>query len=245
MAVEYLQSAQIFLGNYDVSGKHNQVKVDYSAAMLDVTVFGMTNKANLPGLFDWHVSGSGFFDIGLPAPAYGDQTFFNQIGATELPLTVCPKNADLGVAFIIKAIQPSLQWLGAVGEVAPLSLDHAPTSYGCRGVLGLQAIQKVAAGNGTGFQFSAPLSATQRLVAAMHVIQFNGTTMTMLIESDDNGGFASAVTRITFTAATAITSEWKELVGPVATDDRYRCRWTFTGTSFTALVAFGIANYVV
>jgi len=75
------------------------------------------------------------------------------------------------------------------------------------------------------------------------VIAASGTTPTLdvTIESDDAEGMASATTRLTFTQATATTSEWQELAGAV-TDDWWRAAWTIGGgsPSFTAVVVVGI-----
>src|SRR5688572_26933198 len=114
MAVVALTQAKILMGAYDVSGKHNQVSVDFSAEMLDATVFGMTTKANLPGLFDWQISGGGFWEVGSVDPAFGDQTYFNRIGGAETPLTVAPTGAAGETCYFLKALQPSYNFLGSV-----------------------------------------------------------------------------------------------------------------------------------
>ena len=66
-------------------------------------------------------------------------------------------------------------------------------------------------------------------------------TLDVIIESDDNGSFSSATTRITHTQATAATSEFLSVAGAV-TDDYWRASWTFGGTgTITFAVIIGIA----
>jgi hypothetical protein len=248
MAVEKFNDALIALGERNYSGKSNQVAIAYGVEALDATVFGMTTKHYAPGVFSWSIDAGGFWDAGTEVPgtgvAFADTGLFPRIGSAKAPILIASKNADLAPCFFSEEVESDYSLLGSHGELNPFSLSCQSANTLCRGYLGLQPIQKVAAGNGSAFQFPAAISATQALVATLHVVQFNGTTLTMLIESDDNAPFSSATTRLTFAAATGLTSEFKQVNGPIATDDRYRCRWTFTGTSFTALVGFAVISIV-
>ena len=60
-------------------------------------------------------------------------------------------------------------------------------------------------------------------------------------ESDDAEGFPSTAVQITFTGATNITSEWKDVAGAI-TDDWWRAAWTFTGTSAKFIVSMQIVD---
>ena len=67
----------------------------------------------------------------------------------------------------------------------------------------------------------------------------------MTVQSDDNAGFTSATTRITFTQISGGTesAENKKADG-ASTDDYWRVVWTIAGDgseSFTILVSVGIA----
>lgn len=239
MAVTRLSDAQIFLGPWNVSGLHNQVSVEGTAEMLDSTVFGPgATRINTAGLMSWSVSASGFWESGTEPNQLADPNFFNRIGAVECPLTVAPNPDDGGLAYFLKVVQADYSIFGAVGELAPFSLSHQQSSYMTRGKIALPPTQKLIAGSGTAIDLGL-VSTTENLTAVMHVVQFDGTTMTMVIESDDNGSFTTPTTRLTLTAATGVTSQWKNLLGPI-TDNYFRAKWTFTGTSFTALVAIGV-----
>jgi hypothetical protein len=77
------------------------------------------------------------------------------------------------------------------------------------------------------------------IYASIHVLSGTGT-LDAVVESDNNSGFTTPTTRITFTQATGITGEWKTLEGPV-TDDYWRLNYTIGGDGpFSFVVFFGI-----
>ena len=83
------------------------------------------------------------------------------------------------------------------------------------------------------------------MFAALHVLSASGTspTLDVVLQSDDNSGFSSAVSRITFTQATGITSQWSTLAG-AQTDDYWRASYTIGGSAtptFTFALVIGIA----
>ena len=101
-----------------------------------------------------------------------------------------------------------------------------------------------ATGNGTSQQLGAVTSA-QKVYAAIHIWSISGTstpTITVKIQSDDNSSFTSATDRITFTAATAIGSQYKATAGAI-TDTYWRANYTITGTNpiFAIAISCGIA----
>ncbi|KKK42950.1 hypothetical protein LCGC14_3169220, partial [marine sediment metagenome] len=57
--------------------------------------------------------------------------------------------------------------------------------------------------------------------------------------SDNVEGMGTALTRITHTQATGLTSEWLSAVGPIA-DDWWRYTYTFVGTSASFAGVIGI-----
>lgn len=247
MAVAKFTDAIIYLGSRSIQGKANQVSIQAGVDMIDATVFGQSTKVNLAGLISWNVKVGGFWDSGTDVAATGvsfvesasADSLFARVGAAKTPITIAPANVDLGPCYFLNEVESSYQTFGAIGQAIPFSLECMAAGYLTKGVLALPPVQKTALGTGTGIQLGA-LSAGQSLVASMHVIQFNGTTMTMSIESDNDSGFGSATSVGSFAAATGLTSEWKVIAAGPVTDDYFRTSWTFTGTSFTAVVALGI-----
>jgi hypothetical protein len=93
-------------------------------------------------------------------------------------------------------------------------------------------------GDGTAYELGA-VTATERVYAAVHIHAVDGGTVAVKIQSDDNEGMASATDRITFSTSTGVTSQWKELAGPV-TDTWWRANWTYAGTACQFVVVMMI-----
>jgi hypothetical protein len=131
---------------------------------------------------------------------------------------------------------------GEVGDLAMQQGSWRGRTPLVRGTL-TSVATVTASGNGTGFQLG-PVAATQRVWAAVHFLTAGGTTpsITARVESDDNAGFTTPTTQITFTAATAKGGQFASLLGPV-TDTYWRCAWTVSGTtpSFQVRALIGIA----
>lgn len=251
MAVEKFTDALIFYSGWNLSGQSNTVALNRSAAMLDVTVFGNNTRVNTPGLDEITASVSGFW---YPAGAAGgvDPMLYNAQGGAGAPLTIAPKNASLGVAYMFPAVEASFNFLGTFGEATPFDAEFQFAQYAsagvrqqCRGVIGLQPSAITgASGAGAYLTLGSPVSSTQYLVLAVHVIATDSSSLTFVLESDDNTGFATATSRITtgvLSGGSGGQSFYGHLLGPVATDTYYRVSYTRSGGStFTALATFGV-----
>ena len=103
---------------------------------------------------------------------------------------------------------------------------------------------RTSSGNSTGIQLGT-IAASQNMHASLHVFSASGTnpTLDVTIESDDNGSYTSALTRMTFTQATAAGAEFLgPTAGPAGSDDYWRVAWTIGGTdtpTFSFAVIFG------
>lgn len=238
-----LTDAKILFGGYNYSGFANQLALDGSAEMLDVTTFGQTTRKHKAGLMDVNFSASGFADFDNVTGI--DAILAASLGATEEPLTVAPEGnaeGDVGFAFkMVNGIYRPLQ--GGVGDM--LEFEMEGKARGTRMIRGTFAGVGTKTVTGTGAAQNLGLLATgQKLYAVLHVVAASGTTPTLdvVIESDDAVGFPSAVTRATFAQKTAVGAEWVEVAGPVATDTFWRAKWTIGGTtpSFQVFILFAI-----
>lgn len=242
MAHFVLLTPKVYYDSYDVTGDCKSVSLDIGVNEVDDNCFGSTWEQVLAGL----KNASGSFDGSLELTDNGqDETMFSNLGVAERTVSAVGQQEDGNVGYSFKSIQAAYSVLGAHGEAAPFSGSFAGSSQMFRGQEMLSsATARTATGTGTGQNLGAVTSA-QRLYAALHVVSASGTTpsMTVTVESDDNSGFTSAVTRLTFTAATARTSEWKYVAGPI-TDTHYRVRYTISGTSpsFNAFALVGIGT---
>jgi hypothetical protein len=84
------------------------------------------------------------------------------------------------------------------------------------------------------------VGATQFLYGALHLFGSAATTITVVLESDDNVNFTSATTRITFGPLTAVGGTWGARVSGAIADDYYRFRVTAITGTWSAAAVFGI-----
>lgn len=241
-------NVKTYLGEYDISGFMNRVALDYAAAALKDTRMGNTTEVNKGGVKTVSFSIGGFGDpgaSGMEAIAQG------KIGTANIPLTCSPDGAAVGgVAYFFNALKASMTPpFGPHGVLAPF----AGTAVGggssidklVRGqVFVSSAVAKTATGTSSIVQLG-PVSATQRVYAALHVIDtVSGTnpTLDVTVKSAALVGFGSPTTRLTFTQATAKTSELLSAAGAI-TDEFWRVDFTIGGTNtptFPFIVVVGI-----
>lgn len=249
-----LSDASILLGPYQVKRAVNSLEMTCSRAELASNRMGDTAETFASGLQQINVSLSGFWASDAIATASEiDPRIWPRIDATQTPaawpLTVCPPyapaatpGADGNACYIIQTKQFSYNLFGAHGTLAPFTVGSKCYSGGFyRGNVVLPETLVSATTTGTAFQLGA-VSATQKIVAVLHVTAIVGGSWVLTVESDNGVGFATPTTRATFTAATTITTQVIETNGAV-TDDYWRVVLTKTGgTSCTALAALAIVN---
>lgn len=239
MAVVKLYDALILVGGYNASGQTNRVTLSQQAAMLDASVFGVETKVNAAGLLMWSGQANGYWDVldPLVSDAASDNQFGARLGAAAFPLCISPTTADGDPAWFGDTVESNYQYLGQIGTLLPFSISLESASDLRRGTVLLPLASRVASTNGTPRQLGA-VAAGGKIVATLHVVAFDGTSLDVEIESDNLVGMGSPVSQLSFTTATGVTAEKKSVtsVGGI-TDDWWRVKTTFVGTSFTAFVA--------
>lgn len=235
MAKEAITNASIYYGAHNVSSLTNVIGgLAVEIEVQDSTTFGSGGwKESLGSLKAATWPFEGLFD-GASAGPHPD--IFT--GAVA-PVTVSKTNpiAAGDLAWMLNCLKTSDADSHVLGELHKWTWNFVGDGTMARGIcLDTQALS--ATGSGTGQQHGA-VSSTQTLYAALHVVAFNGTSLDVKIQSDDNSGFTSATDRITFTQATGVTSQRSTLAGAI-TDDWWRADWTFVGTSATIVVFIGI-----
>lgn len=238
MAVFSLSDAAIFTDKHDFSCDTNQVDFALSVEEMDATTFctGSWN-ARVGGSKSLAMTLSGFWQAGTNTV---DSEVFANIGTNKTAMTVAGASAAGSVAYVFRPTELEYQMFGAVGAITPFSLTTANHDGvgAARGKL-LAAKQNISAtGALTGFQVGA-VSATQKLYVATHVFTA-GTSVTLTIQSDDNGAFSSPTTRATIGSLTTAGGTWTEITGPV-TDDYWRVNVTAASGTTNLAVAVGIA----
>lgn len=232
-----LTDAFVHVGGYDFTGDSNMVNIAASAEAKDSTTFGSGGWRTVDaGLRTVEMSMGGFLDtVGAV-----DAEAFPALGTQVAYTAGLVETAGLG-AYMFEGAKFNYEQLGAVGELAPFSLNcYHKGSYGLvRGTL-MKARGNVSATGalGSGLQLGA-VSATQRLYATFHIFSA-GSTITAVVESDDNSGFTTATTRATIGPLTVAGGTWVTPVAGAITDDYWRFRVTAITGTFSVAGAIGI-----
>ena len=243
MGIFVQTNVRLFVGGADLTSRSNKVELAADVEEKDATNYGSSGwKEVLGGLFSTAVMGEGQWEAGDLGKV--DDDAWAALGAVH-GYTICPDAANVAsVAWLSQALRAQYKLGGQVGDIAPWTWSAAGAWPLARGrVLHPPGTARTASGSGTAVEHDA-VSATQYLYGSLHVLSVAGTatpTITVVIESDVDGVFATPTTQISFTAATAIGGQIKRTAGPI-TDTFYRASWTISGTnpSFLALVAVGV-----
>lgn len=240
-----LSDLGIYYGGYALQGDLARCNFGLSMPELADARFGDALAAKYPGVLMPEVSLGGFWNATQDAVLHPAL-----LARTSQPLSLAPPyapaagvGADGNLAYLITGADFAYELGAAHGELLPYTLVRKPRSGGSvvRGRVILPAGVVSATTTGTIFQLGA-LSATQKMVIALHVFAVTGGSWVLTIETDALVGFGSPTVVATFTAATAITSQVAEVAGAV-TDSFWRAVLTKTGgTSCNAAVVAGIAN---
>jgi hypothetical protein len=237
-----MNNAKILAGAVDLSGVSNSTTFSQFTEALDDTAYGDTYHSRIGGLEDYEASIEGYLEFGS---GLVDPHVFNNLGSS-VPYLFAPQGITDGEAdtYFCKGLVGSFELGGSVGELASWSAELVGGDpYGAiKGTVLHPQTARTASSTGTGRVIGAT-SATQRVYAALFVTAASGTTPTLdvVVQSDDNAGFASPTSVITFTQATGTTAEFASAAGAI-TDTRYRVSYTIAGTnpSFTFVVVLGI-----
>ena len=239
MAAYVLVDAQIYYNEFNISGLMNQVAVQYNADTPEATVLsGDGTRRRISGLIDVQVNANGYIDQSAK-----DKGIYDRIGNSLAGnLSVASENGVLGSrAYFLKVHQGTYNILGAIGEVAPFTLDTMANDRLVRGIIGATGV-KDSDGSET-FKLG-PVAADGGIFAMMHVIGVEGTTPTLdvKVQSSTAKAFTSKTERFAFTQVTADpTSELKSLESAV-TDEHWRVAWELGGTDpvYDIFVALGV-----
>lgn len=236
-------NTRIFVGAADLTGVSNKAELSGEREVKESTNFLSAGwKEVMAGLGSAQFNLEGFFEAN-DATKVDDAAWAALGGAGAW--TVCPVDGSDGArAFFSNVLEDNYSLLGQVGDIAPYKASGKSSWPLVRGIVANPpGSARTATGAGTVTQLGA-VAAGQQVYAALHVLSVAGTTpsITFAIESDDNVGMSSPITRITFDAATAVGSQILRTPGAI-TDNYWRAKWTVSGTtpSFLAVVALGIA----
>ncbi len=226
-------NARIWYHDQALSTQLNAVALDYSAEELDATVLTDTTRTRAGGIKDAQAAIAGFWN----SPE--DKALFDAIGLNK-PLLIAEGPTVGNVAYGMVAIDGQWSLKGEHGDLLgfEITLNSGNNGPLVRGQLAF-ASQISSSGNGTALNLGL-VGAGQRVYSGLHVTQFDGTSLDVVIQSDGLEAFPSSLNRITFTQATGLTSQWSSLAGPIANDFWWRVNYTFVGTNVTFAVFIGV-----
>lgn len=226
MAIQVLKNCRIYHGGYDLSGKHNDIKIDYGAEAKDRTAFLSGARQRVSGLTDAEITGSGWWDVDDSDPA-----FFNGVGVDGGVITVCPTTGALGeLAYFMRGVDGRYEPGGQVGELVAFNFAAYGDGALVRGVV-METGSKAVDGNGTPRQFAA-VTAGQKMCLAFHLTGLAGTTPEIEVTVYSNSGNTwdgSETLRHTFTLTDAVGAQLIEIDGPI-TDTWWRASWDVSGS---------------
>lgn len=238
-----LKSAKVYVAEYDFSSYTNQVSLSYEYPEVECTAFGDTCRDYLPGIPNLTIEWSGHAASDDTTP--GSEDFLAaDIGTSDIPITIGATGADVTPGYFCKVGEYSRTLGGSVGDMYGFTAKGTPQGTQLvRGKFLAPAASRTSSSTGTINQLGA-VSATQSVYAILHVFSASGTspTLDVIVESDEAVGFSSGATKITFTQASAATSEWKSAAGAI-TDTYWRVGWTIGGSdtpTFNFAVIVGI-----
>lgn len=243
MATYAVTGAKLYHGAYDLSGTATQVAVQMEAEALDATTFGSSGwRERIAGLKQVNLSGVSGFNEADDGP---DDVVFTALGTATVITVAHTDGADGEPATSFQALPLDYNPEANIGQLWGYSFSAQGKTAAAHGTILHPATARTATGTGTGRQLGSVASG-EYLYSALHVIAASGTspTLDVVVESDDNSGFTSATSRITFSQATAIGAQWATPVAGAISDDYFRVSYTIGGTSpsFTFVVVTAIGS---
>ena len=250
MSTQVQTAQQIYSDGTDLTCYTNTMTLELSADPVEFTTYCSAGAREFrQGLKSFNLNAAGFLDFAASTAhtteiVPGEEIVPANLGSNQA-LTVCPVSSTEGsAAYIFGGIYTALTPMsGAVGDAAAYNLTAMPTSrgFGHRMGRGILEAKRTATSstNTTGSNTLGAVATGSELVGNLHVLTLtSGASLTVIVQSDDNSGFTSPTTRLSFTAATTRSGEYKSTAGPI-TDTYYRVGWTIAGS--TPSVAFACA----
>lgn len=245
MAIQFWKDLSILEGGLELAGHGKSVEVNGECTPLDTTPLSTTGWVTVaPGLKTGTMSLEFMQDF---ADGSVDDTLWANFGSADVVRSFATASADGSAAYLMRGV--ALQYTPLSGNVGDLAMGSIQSTVSTgplvRGLLIHPSnVSRTSSSTGTGRQIGAVASG-QSLYAALHVISVAGTspTLDVIVQSDDNSGFTSPTSRITFSQATAVGAQWGSVAGAV-TDDYWRISYTIGGTG-TPTFAFAVTAGIV
>jgi hypothetical protein len=240
VAVWALTNAAIYADSHDFTGDSNEVRISCEAEPLDRTNMRSGGYRELAmGVKTSTVTAAGMAQFGADTT---DEWQFANLGSAGKVITITGQETEGMPTWMLQSMPLNFQYGGSHGELAPFAFNGA-CSDGIGVVRGQLAVEMAAVSGtgaiGTGLNLGA-VSATQFVYSTIHLMGTAGTSITVVIESDDASNFPSATTRITHGSHTTVGGRWGTRAAGSITDTWWRARVTAISGTWTVAVAIGI-----
>lgn len=243
MGVYALANATIYGGGYDFTSDSNKLTLSAEVDELDSTVFvtgtGPGYRSRIGGLRSVELAVDGYWQSATTAAP--DPQVFSGLAVADQVFTVSPDGQAGSVAYLAQLGEFKYNAFGQVGDLTPFSVDAMGTNS--VGLVRGQITKAKGAVSATGALGSGPqlgaVSSGQYLYGAFHIFSA-GTTITVVLESDDNSGFTSATTVQTLGPLTTTGGTWVTRTAGALTDSYFRYRVTAITGSFTVAASIAV-----
>lgn len=238
MARAHAKGCDIFVDELDFSGISNSVDIETDVPLAEVTAFGDSWATFLEGKPGANVTVNACYD--------GDQDsmIFGDLGSgTENILAISPiAMADGGYIWIAEAICSTDNPVSDVGGPVTLNSSWRTTPHFGWGYILERDTNVTTTTTSSGWAIGA-VSATQKVVATLHVLSAAGGTLDVTIQSD-TVGFGSPSTQITFSQVTTSAGSQVQTASGAITDTYWRSVCTTGGGApvYNVLVTMAIVN---
>lgn len=237
-------NSRLYWQEHDLSASLKEGSVNIDVEALDKTAWGHATRVNRAGLYVVSMSASGHQEHDS-ASVLVDDALSADMGVDNSIVSIGSNvSAEGDILYSFQGLMAGYSPIqGSVGDLAGFGFSAEGSGRWFRGKLLADKSARTATGNSTGIQLGT-IAATKNMHASLHIFAASGTnpTLDVTVESDDNSGFTSATTRLTFTQADSAGAEFLgPTAGPGGSDDYWRVAWTIGGSdpSFTFAVVFG------
>jgi len=233
--------ADIFVDEFDYSGVVNSILIDVDNPVADITAFEDTDFTCVEGKPKFTITLNGLYSTA--SPAYDGEMFADLTSGDRL-ITISPiASATGGSCYFGQGNISTMPEIATLTDAVALHVTWDGDKPLCRGTIMYRGTALTTTTNGTAYQLGA-ISTSQQLIAFQHVLSSGTGTLDTIVKSDDEEAFGGTPsTQITFTQASATTSERKTKAGAI-TDDWYRVEMTVAGASpsFNVIIVLGITS---
>lgn len=219
----------VYVGAFDLTSDTNKIDGSYNPNFLDATTFGSGGwHARIAGLTDVDFTCEGFNDFSATGV---DTNTYPLLGTTQV-VTVGPNTgATAGdAAYLFRSLVVNAGDSADLGEVAKFTGAHKGQSQMVAGIISAPRVSRTATGSASVVQMGT--ASNGQVFATRHIFTVSGNSPTLasFIESATNAAMLGAVTRASFTTASAVGGEWISATISATSGSYWRASWVVGGT---------------